>query len=65
MHFFENPRHAQSMIAYIILTEYFWKFQCILGMLLTCPIEMVLTKHILLTLSTGAVTPHIEAMEIV
>ena len=22
-----NPRHTQSMIAYMILSEYFWKFQ--------------------------------------
>ena len=27
MHYFGNPRHTQPMIAYIILTEYFWKFQ--------------------------------------
>ena len=27
MHDFGNPRHAQSMLAYIILTEYFWIFQ--------------------------------------
>ena len=27
MHYFGNPRHTKSMIAYIILTEYFWKFQ--------------------------------------
>ena len=27
MHYFGNPRHTQSMIAYMILTEYFWKFQ--------------------------------------
>ena len=27
MHYFGNPRHTQSMIAYVILTEYFWKFQ--------------------------------------
>ena len=26
MHYFGIPRHTQSMIAYIILTEYFWKF---------------------------------------
>ena len=25
MHCFGNPRHTQSMIAYMILTEYFWK----------------------------------------
>ena len=24
MHYFGNPRHIQSMIAYMILTEYFW-----------------------------------------
>ena len=27
MHYSGNPRHTQSMIAYMILTEYFWKFQ--------------------------------------
>ena len=25
MHYFRNPGHTQSMIAYMILTEYFWK----------------------------------------
>ena len=25
MHYFGNPRDAQSMIAYMILTKYFWK----------------------------------------
>ena len=42
MHYFGNPRHTQSMIAYIILTEYFWKFQwkITFGMLLTCPIKL-------------------------
>ena len=27
MHYFGIPRDTQSMIAYKILTEYFWKFQ--------------------------------------
>ena len=27
IHYFGNPRHTQSMVAYMILTEYFWKFQ--------------------------------------
>ena len=27
MHYFRIPRHTQSMIAYKIFTEYFWKFQ--------------------------------------
>ena len=27
MHCFGIPRHTRSMIAYKILTEYFWKFQ--------------------------------------
>ena len=27
MHYFVLPRHTQSMIAYMILTKYFWKFQ--------------------------------------
>ena len=27
MHYFGNPRPTQSMTAYMILTEYFWKFQ--------------------------------------
>ena len=26
-YFFKKPRHTRSMIAYMILTEYFWKFQ--------------------------------------
>ena len=26
-HYFGNPRHTQSMVAYMILTEYVWKFQ--------------------------------------
>ena len=28
MHYFGIPWHTQSMIAYKILTEYFWKFHC-------------------------------------
>ena len=27
MLYFGNPRHTLSMIAYLILTEYFWKSQ--------------------------------------
>ena len=27
IHYFGYPRHTQSMIAYIIFSEYFWKFQ--------------------------------------
>ena len=27
LHYFGNPRHTQSMIAYMILTSYFWEFQ--------------------------------------
>ena len=27
MHCLGNPRHTQSLIAYMILTGYFWKFQ--------------------------------------
>ena len=27
MHYFGNPRHTDSMIAYRILTEQLWKFQ--------------------------------------
>ena len=27
MHCFGNPRHTQSMIVYMIWTEYFWRFQ--------------------------------------
>ena len=26
MHYFGDPRHTQSMIAYMIFTEYFWNF---------------------------------------
>ena len=42
IHYFTIPRHTQSIIAYKILTEYFWKCKlknCIVGMLLTCPIH--------------------------
>ena len=27
MHYIEIPTNAQSMIAYKVLTEYYWKFQ--------------------------------------
>ena len=27
MHYFGIPRHTQSMIAYTIVTEYFWKYK--------------------------------------
>ena len=27
MHYFGNPKRTQSMIAYMILSEYLWKFQ--------------------------------------
>ena len=27
MHYFGNSRHTQTLIAYMILTEYLWKFQ--------------------------------------
>ena len=37
MHYFGNLRHALSMKAYMILTEYSSE-NCIVGMLLTCPI---------------------------
>ena len=43
MHNFGNSRHTQSMIADMILTDYFWKFtlkSCLVGMLLTCPITV-------------------------
>ena len=41
MHYFGLPRQTQSMIAYGILTEYFWKFQwrIAIGMLLISPIN--------------------------
>ena len=41
MQYFGNPRHTQSMMAYMILTEFFLEIpvkNCIVGMLLTCPI---------------------------
>ena len=42
MHYFRNPRHTQSIITYKILTEYLFLENpvknCIVGMLLTCPI---------------------------
>ena len=31
MHYFGIPRHTQSMIAFEILTEYFWKFQWLIA----------------------------------
>ena len=37
MHYLRNPRHTQSMIAYLIFTEYLRK-DSIVGMLLRCPI---------------------------
>ena len=45
MHCFGKPRHTQSMTAYMILTEYFWKFRWKAplvknSMLLTCPIVL-------------------------
>ena len=36
MHYFGNPRHTQSMIAYMILTERFWKFQWKIGFWKCC-----------------------------
>ena len=51
MHYFENPRHTQTIIAYMTLTEYFWRFQwggfkeIPVGMLLTCPIEILNTMY--------------------
>ena len=41
MQHFGNPRHIQSKIAYMVLTEYFCKIpvkNCIVGILLECPI---------------------------
>ena len=41
------PRHTPSMVAYMILTEYFLKNSvknCIVGMLLTCPITGLLKR---------------------
>ena len=46
MHYFGNPRHTQSMIGYMILTEYFVEIpieKCIVGMLLTCPFCITLS----------------------
>ena len=40
MHYFGNPGHNQSNDTYMILTEYFWRLQCFLGMLLTCPFDL-------------------------
>ena len=45
MHYLGIPRHTPSMIAYKILTEYFWKIHvktCIGGMLFTYAIEGVI-----------------------
>ena len=37
MHYFGNPGHTQYLIVYMILTEYFWRFQRKIA-LLECPI---------------------------
>ena len=49
MHYFGNPGHIYSTKAYMILTEYFLKFQiyCTAGMLLTGPIH----RHTQLTIA--------------
>ena len=39
--FFGIPKHTQSMISYKMLTAYFWKFQWLTGMMLTCPIQWI------------------------
>ena len=36
MHYFGNPRHTQSLIVYMILTEYFWKVQVKIAMWECC-----------------------------
>ena len=36
MHYFGYPRHTQSMIAFVILTENFWKFQGKIALLKCC-----------------------------
>ena len=36
IHHFGNPRHTQSMVAYKILTEYFWKFQRKIALWVCC-----------------------------
>mgnify|MGYP001797508605 FL=1 len=46
IHYFGNPRHAQSMIGYMIWTEYFVEIpmeKYVVGMLLTCPIGITLS----------------------
>ena len=53
MHYFGNPRHTQSMIAY----DFDWVFleipvkNCIMGMLLTCPIRQINTSNMVTSLS--------------
>ena len=65
MHYFGKPRHTQSMIAYMILTEYFRKIQRKIAMPLTCPIAVVLIscvifftfKHFTLTIAEISTLP--------
>ena len=38
MQYYGNPRHIESIVAYMSLTEYFWKFQWKVA-LLTDPID--------------------------
>ena len=50
MHYYWNPRHTRSMIAYIVLTEYFWKFQWKIAYWECC-------KHALLIITMTYILP--------
>ena len=39
MHYFGNPRHSESMKAYVIWAEYFWEFQSKTAFWECCPID--------------------------
>ena len=46
MHHFGNPWNTQSMIAYMILAEYFWKFWWkIVGLFLICPFWIITSSR--------------------
>ena len=54
MHYFGIPGHNHSMMTYMILTEYFFEIpakNCIVGMLLTCPITKVVQYFLVYRIS--------------
>mgnify|MGYP001797770854 CR=1 FL=1 len=46
MNYFGNPEHAQSTIACMILTEYFWKFQWKIALWECCYHALLVNKII-------------------